>query len=64
MEVPEDAVYENAVILEKHMTTPVETWGGVITLGVELKAGDNWQELEELDEAIVEQHRRAYAAAQ
>jgi hypothetical protein len=31
---------------------------------VELKAGDNWGELEELDEAMVEQHRRVYAAAQ
>jgi uracil-DNA glycosylase family 4 len=64
LEVPEDQVYENAVILERVMTTEVETWGGMITLGVELKSGDNWQEMEELDEAIVEQHRRSYAAAQ
>jgi len=63
LEVPEDQVYEHAVILERAMTVPIETWGGIIVLGVELKAGDSWGRLEELDEGIVEQYRKADHAA-
>lgn len=48
-EVLEQDVEQSLAALEAAMTTPVETWGGVITIPVELKVGDSWGTLDEVD---------------
>jgi uracil-DNA glycosylase family 4 len=47
-EVPEEDVHAALVALNKAMTTPVETWGGTITIPVELKIGYSWGNLHEI----------------
>lgn len=49
LEVKEDQVMDNLRALEQAMSTPVETWGGVITIPVELKVGHSWGGLYEVD---------------
>jgi uracil-DNA glycosylase family 4 len=48
-EVPEEDAATALVALEQAMTTPVETWGGTITIPVELKIGYSWGDLHEVD---------------
>jgi uracil-DNA glycosylase family 4 len=48
-EVPEEDIATALVALERAMTTPVQTWGGVITIPVELKIGYSWGDLHEVD---------------
>jgi DNA polymerase-1 len=47
-EVPEEDAAEALVALDQAMTTPVETWGGTITIPVELKIGYSWGDLHEV----------------
>lgn len=47
-EVPEEDARSALVALEQAMTTPVETWGGTITIPVELKIGYSWGDLHEV----------------
>lgn len=47
-EVPEEDVLTALVALDRAMTTPVETWGGTITIPVELKIGYSWGDLHEV----------------
>jgi DNA polymerase I-like protein with 3'-5' exonuclease and polymerase domains len=47
-EVPEEDMHDALIALEQAMTTPVETWGGTITIPVELKVGYSWGELYEV----------------
>jgi len=49
LEVLEEQVLESLRVLEQAMSTPVETWGGVITIPVELKVGYSWGDLHEVD---------------
>ena len=48
LEVPEENVQHALVDLEQAMSTPVETWGGTITIPVELKVGYSWGSLYEI----------------
>jgi len=47
-EVPEEDALQSLVALHSAMTTPVETWGGTITIPVELKIGYSWGDLHEV----------------
>lgn len=49
VEVPEEDSWAALLDLEQAMSTPVETWGGTITIPVELKVGYNWGDLYEVD---------------
>jgi len=48
-EIPEEEAWKGLAELEQAMTTPVETWGGTITIPVELKIGYDWGSLYEVD---------------
>src|SRR5215472_11510952 len=48
-EVYEEEVPRSLRDLEAAMSTPVETWGGTITIPVELKVGYSWGDLHEVD---------------
>ena len=48
-EVQEEKAQEALRDLESAMTTPVETWGGTITIPVELKLGYSWGDLREIN---------------
>jgi len=47
-EIPEEDLATALVALDRAMTTPVETWGGTITIPVELKVGYSWGGLHEV----------------
>ena len=49
LEVQEEETAVALAELEQAMSTPVETWGGTITIPVELKIGYSWGDLHEVD---------------
>jgi uracil-DNA glycosylase family 4 len=48
-EVPEEDVLQSLRALEDAMTTPVTSWNGTFSIPVELKVGDSWGDLHEVD---------------
>jgi DNA polymerase I-like protein with 3'-5' exonuclease and polymerase domains len=48
IEVPEEDILVAARDLDAAMTTPVTTWGGTITIPVEIKAGHSWGDMDEV----------------